>query len=387
MRPIKLFLVLPIVFSMFAVADQNTSKSEVNRQALIRAVENFRNENPSRSASDKIKMAMDVETNRLSMVITTTLTHILPLNEIHSVVGADNDVRFIVIENTRENDLLLLREAQRNGWAVELELEKITLTETDSQRSVFEVSSFNVNQQDAPMRFGYDDPDTKFSPLVVTSEEDIYDLFSEVYPYDAELYDANDNCFNRAQYWSRDVQVYLNEYDLTQGTDKVFIFFSNAYIKKHDHKWWYHVAPVVYQGTPNERYSVLDEGSQPCSNPKRCKTWVFDGTFLGDPVSLKDWLTAFAPHADGSEKGMPCKKISTLDDYYDNNHKPICMYIVRSMFHYAPSDLKRRQMNNWRCRDFDAMLKSIDPPGAQNPHVNPKYSWQDFDYIVPDMCK
>jgi hypothetical protein len=276
-------------------------------------------------------------------------------------VYADVDNRLFVTSPRVEGRIEELRSARKNGWEVEL------VVEETANKGILEIVDFRIRARENKLTTGFQ-ADRTFKPLVVKSRTDIRSVFDAVYPYNSDNYDANDNCFNRAQYWSRAHQVLQQEQSKTFGTDKVFIFFTQAYIRKYKHKWWYHVAPMIYQETSTGKES-----------------WVLDPTFLSGPVPLKGatgWLAAFDSHTSGK-----CEKIETLDDYYENNDRPVCMYIVASMFNYSPSDLTENKLTNWRCYDFERMTSAIDPPGKNTNRPNASWKSAENRKIIPEMCR
>lgn len=279
-----------------------------------------------------------------------------------AVVYANNDIRNLIVRSNNVTEIRDLMSARRHGWEVRLTLE----VERDKNLiPTWEVTSVEIlsreNQlSDTVLRT----PRTPFSPIVAKNSREVNQLFNSMYHYDSNSYDVNDNCFNRAQYWSRTQQFIQEEKGVeNSGTDKVFIFFSRAYTSKYNHNWWYHVAPVIYQG--REKSPV-----------------VFDSTFLGRPVSLERWLQAFDQYTDGN-----CKKIESIDEFYRNSLEPICMYIVASGFNYVPSDLGRRKLQNWRCRDFKSVMRDIPAPGAHTSNPGALWSDEEFSYLLPSNCQ
>jgi hypothetical protein len=309
------------------------------------------------SAFASVNATLAIAVNNLPLNVTTTIAGVTVDEDGKSAtIFADNDVRLLRLDTALSPRLRELLDARKNGWEVELTLAKVDGNET------YLIVGFEIKSRENKLTTGFL-PDPTFAPIVVRSNSEIHELFRSVYPYDSNRYDASDNCFNRAQYWSRALNVQNQKPGENLGTDKVFIFFSEEYIRKFKHKWWYHVAPVVYLGGKD-------------------RPIVFDPTFLPGPETLQGWLGAFDQYTGGR-----CQKIESIDDYYANNHKPICMYIVASMFNYSPSDLGRRKLTNWRCYDFQRMISAIPAPGALS--GNRRASWSDPENrtIVPEMCR
>ncbi len=299
-----------------------------------------------------------------SLDVTTTIAEVT-LNEsgdelVSATIYANSDNRNFKLDGKRMREITDLINAKRNGWEVRLILQLSNNPETPT---LYEITSVEIVSRENRLNSGIlSTPSKAHSPIVAKNRRELNELFSAAYPYDSEYYDVNDNCFNRAHYWARTQQHLQEQRGEDRGTDKVFIFFSDAYIKRFKHKWWYHVAPVVY--FQNQQ-----------------KPWVFDSTFIDRPVSIEDWLGAFDQYTGGK-----CEKINSLEDFYANNHRPICMYIVAPMYNYIPTDLTRwGKLNNWRCRDFRQVMR-IPAPGSLT--SNPRARWSDpeFSYLTPKEC-
>lgn len=311
--------------------------------------------------------AFDVNSSmELSREVVTTIADV-SLNEseagelVDATVYANNDNRIIKIDGTMMTEIAELLNAKKNGWEVKLFLELLRDKEVGS---VFKVTAIEILSRENRLSTGLlRSSTTPFEPIVAASKRELNTLFKAAYPYDSEFYDVNDDCFNRAQFWSRTHQHLQSEKGLERGTDKVFIFFSEAYTTKFKHKWWYHVAPVVY----------LKDKETP---------YVFDSTFVSSALSLEEWLATFDGHTEGK-----CLKINNLEDYNRNANKAICMYIVAPMFNYVPTDLyKASRLNNWRCSDFRRVM-GFAAPGSRT--TNPSARWTDpeFKYLMPKGCQ
>lgn len=312
--------------------------------------------------------AENLVTNELPNEIVTTIAEVL-IEETEdgdlagAVVYANNDLRNLIVTPEYVREIRDLMDARRNGWEVRLTVEMSL--DKDINRT-YEVHQVEILSRENKLSTGIlSTPAKAFEPIVARDRREVNQRFNAMYHYDSNSYDVNDNCFNRAQYWSR-TQQYIEERQGIEnsGTDKVFIFFSRAYTSKYNHKWWYHVAPVIYQGNKN--------------NPI-----VFDSTFIDRPVTLNQWLGSFDQHTDGQ-----CEKINSIEEYYRKSHEPICMYIVVSGFNYIPSDLSRgRNLRNWRCSDFRNVIRDIPAPGAHT--FRPGSEWSDdvFDYLFPANCR
>lgn len=310
-----------------------------------------------------------ISTLELPNIVTTTIAEVMVEEDANgeledAMVYANNDIRAMIVSSNNVKSIRDLMEARRNGWEVRLTLE----VERDKDlNTTYEIVEVDVLSRENKLSNGIlSSSRAGTQPIIAKNRTELNEMFNSMYHYDSSDYDVNDNCFNRAQYWSRTQQALKEEQGVTNSrTDKVFIFFSRAYTKKFNHKWWYHVAPVVYQES-------LD-------NPV-----VFDSTFVSRPISLQGWLQTFDNYTNGN-----CEKIESLNEFYSKSQEPICMYIVASGFNYIPSDLssKNTQLNNWRCGDFYSVMNAIPAPGAHSTNRRAKWTDVDFDYLLPQNCR
>jgi hypothetical protein len=302
----------------------------------------------------------------LSREVITTITEVV-INQsetgelVDATVYANNDNRIIQIDGALVSEIRDLMDAKKNGWEVKLSLE---LSIDKEVGGVFNVLGVEILSRENKLSTGIlSTPRTPFKPIVAKSAQELNEMFSAMYPYSSNYYDVSDDCFNRAHYWSRTQQHLQNLNGIEKGTEKVFIFFSRAYTSKFNHKWWYHVAPVLYLNNK--------------SNPH-----VFDPTFISRPVTLAQWLGSFDGHTNGE-----CVKINSLEDYYAKSNQPICMYMVVPMYNYAPSDLARgARLSNWRCNDFNR-VRSFSAPGSNTTNRNARWSDSEFSYLTPQDCR
>lgn len=78
-------------------------------------------------------------------------------------------------------------------------------------------------------------------------------------------YKSKTECTDRAQVWAYEEFKKNNLY-----SRKIFLFFTNTYIRKYRFYWWFHVSPYVNTTAGVER--VLDR--RYTSGPRNVKTWT-----------------------------------------------------------------------------------------------------------------
>lgn len=117
-------------------------------------------------------------------------------------------------------------------------------------------------------------------------------------------------CYERAYVWA---------YDLWETQEvssmKLFLFFTNKYIREYRFKWWYHVSPMSYL--------VAEE-------------YVLDRKFSKGPLRPQAWTNIFM------RNNAVCKSVVSYFDYDKDDDTESCFLIRSSMYYLGPNALKRR---------------------------------------------
>lgn len=308
--------------------------------------------------------------NRLISNVETTIAG-LKINEANDgliqnvVVFTNSDNRRITIDGSKLDAIKKLIAASENGWEVRIQL-SLSYDNYGAARNLIESVEILSTENKLTSR-GRRSESRPVEALVTKSSKETQNVFDQLYKYEERYYDVNDNCFNRAHFWARSTEINQNLNGIEAGTDKVFIFFSDAYQRKYKHKWWYHVAPVIYQG-------------------ERKSPYVMDPTFVSDrALTLRQWLQTFDSHTSGK-----CVEISSLEEYYDNNDKAVCMFATGNMYTYIPSDLDFEPLDGWRCSDFRSLMRYSAPgskPKSASPSKEIKWTDSSFSDILPGHCR
>lgn len=228
-------------------------------------------------------------------------------------------------------------------------------------------------------------PRAPFAPTTVSTANQLYEVFSNVDPMNQDYMDLNDNCFNRSHYFARQNEIgafgQLDEISRKQSgvllkptidvrkqpiySEKIFIFFTERYMKAFDHKWWYHTSPTV---------RVVKGGGH--------DVFVLDRSYMDQAVPRQAWLQAFGGHAyqkaklkDGSFwDGSGCKPLKTLADYVKGAKTEMCFYTEnQNMFTYVPTDLNTpNSKSDWECNDFYDLIQGIPSPDPKRKNLGGK---------------
>ena len=122
-------------------------------------------------------------------------------------------------------------------------------------------------------------------------------------------------CYNRAHVWS--FEMYNN---YLVKPNKIFIFFTNKYIRRYSFEWWFHVSPYVH----------VQEGDQVVER-------VMDHKYSNGPKLMKEWTDIFM------KNDPQCADIEKYTDYEYHRgdaNAPWCMLLRSSMYYYQPLDLE-----------------------------------------------
>lgn len=133
-------------------------------------------------------------------------------------------------------------------------------------------------------------------------------------------YNKDGQCFNRAHVWA------YEEYKRSRlKSMKLFLFFTNRYIRNYRFHWWFHVTPMTYVGstprTLDRRYA---------SGPHQTKTWT--------DIFIKSLRT--------------CPTIKRFNTYANNQEREDCYLIPVSMFYVIPRDIEKRDLSGVEKEQF-----------------------------------
>lgn len=127
-------------------------------------------------------------------------------------------------------------------------------------------------------------------------------------------YTSKGECYNRAHIWTVEAQKKQN-----LNLMKIFMFFTERYIRKYKYHWWFHVTPMVYVGSTK--------------SPR-----TLDRRYTTGPRQVKTWSDIFIK----SKKS--CKRVEKFDDFYMNQKSQDCYHIHTSMYYVIPRDIEKRDL-------------------------------------------
>ena len=121
----------------------------------------------------------------------------------------------------------------------------------------------------------------------------------------------NIQCYNMAHVRAYEAWKYQGVKSM-----KMFLFFTNSYIRKYGSKWWFHVTPLVHvnvNGKTEER--------------------ILDREWAKKPLAIKEWTDKFIK----SKAACPViKKYSAYEDHQDTSD---CYVFPTNMYYWQPLHL------------------------------------------------
>lgn len=128
-------------------------------------------------------------------------------------------------------------------------------------------------------------------------------------------YKSNTECTDRAHVWSYEE---WKKRGLIQN--KVFLFFTNTYIRAYRYHWWFHVSPYTLV---RERGEIVDH--------------VMDRRYTSYPYHMKNWTDIFIR----SKRSCPEK---TYAYYRANKNGPEhCILVKTSMYYRLPLHVRNME--------------------------------------------
>lgn len=148
----------------------------------------------------------------------------------------------------------------------------------------------------------------EYTPSILPDLKSIYEIYDRM----RVDYQERAQCSNMAHVWTYEEFKRSG----TKGM-KVFLFFTNRYIKKYRSEWWFHVAPMYLYQKGNE---VIPQ--------------VLDRRYTTLPLDIDTWTDHFI------ESGRKCKKISHYREYSRTNSREDCFVLPVSMFYWQPRNIR-----------------------------------------------
>jgi hypothetical protein len=238
---------------------------------------------------------------------------------IHSISSADANgqsiVRFTngrvaVVDEVTAKDL----QARQDDQVVQKF--KARLGENSELLGLEEVTTLKIQERPTPkVRASYE-------PTILESEDKalrIMKHFRNPRPVQWTL-----ECFNMAQV--RAYEAFKNE---GLKSMKMFIFFTDRYLREYRYKWWFHVTPMAYVRGPNG-----------------AEERVLDPEWFDRPVGTKTWTEAFMKNK------ATCPKIDHYSSYDKHQEENYCYLFPVPMYYFIPDDLMEMESSGANRSEF-----------------------------------
>lgn len=133
-------------------------------------------------------------------------------------------------------------------------------------------------------------------------------------------------CYNRAHIWVHDLSSkFLQSRTINLG--KMWIFFTQRYIREFNYKWWFHVAPYTHlKGDSTEI--------------------ILDRTYYHSPRRLQNWTNYFM------QNNVTCTKVEYYSHYNNNQESAYCYLIKSSMYYYQPYQIENLEKGEPQKHEF-----------------------------------
>lgn len=151
--------------------------------------------------------------------------------------------------------------------------------------------------------------DMNYVPTNLTSSRDAQKLMDELKMNTK----SKAECYQKAHLWVIEMLQMAKIH-----SEKVFLFFTEKYIREYRFHWWFHVAPFVLV---NDQELVLDP------------------SFFDRPADMRTWTNFFMP------THPQCKVVDSYQDYEKQSWEEYCLLRKMPMYYYEPRDVETRDKN------------------------------------------
>lgn len=218
--------------------------------------------------------------------------------------------RVVFLDETDKDELSAFHESMRSREYLEIVVD---------EENSFE-SAQTVEHEDAPSLKRPVQTALSYNPTVLSSMNEARNVFSRM----RRNYQNASECYNRAHIWA------YEEFNRSAlNSMKLFLFFTNRYIRNYRYDWWFHVSPMAL---------VNEEGA----SVER----VLDRRFTSGPLSVNSWTNVFI------YSRRKCPVVQKYNDYRNNQEQEDCYLIPVSMYFWQPRDIVSRDNNGFEKKSF-----------------------------------
>lgn len=164
---------------------------------------------------------------------------------------------------------------------------------------------------------------SSYEPTVLDSEEKAEDFYR--HSRRPSPWQWSWQCYNIAH-----VRAYEEFKRTGLKSMKMFLFFSDRYIREYNFKWWYHVTPMTYVKTT-----------------KGIEERIIDKEWADETIGLKQWTDLLMKNK------VSCKKIQFYSEFEDHPEDEYCYLLPANMYYWQPRNLKEYEKTRKERTEFD----------------------------------
>lgn len=230
---------------------------------------------------------------------------------IHSIVlGKEGEEHLIKFDNSRvafvahdDEDLLQALEISRKEQ-VHIEVMR------DRRNTILSAKSLETKKSEDDFQYDSSRRDLiPYKPTVFNYYNSALNIMSKM----RTDYNKDGECYSRAHVWA------YEEFKRSGlRSKKLFLFFTNRYIRNYRFHWWFHVTPMTYVG----------------SNMR-----TLDKKYASQPVLTKTWTDIFI------RTKRTCPLVKLYNTYALNQESQDCYLISDSMYSLIPRDIEKRDLS------------------------------------------
>lgn len=250
----------------------------------------------------------------LMIVLFTLSSEVMAISftsTIHSIdFGKAQEFHLIRFDNGRVTFINPQDKKLVAALASTAEREGLISVKVDDENSLVAVQNVEAAAENGTESGTWTDNPEPYQPAVVKNTNAALKIFNQM----RKDYTKNGECYNRAHVWT-----YEEHQRSGLNLMKIFMFFTERYIRKYKFHWWFHVTPMIYVAS--------------FKSPR-----TLDRRYTSGPRQTKTWSNVFV-------KGQrTCKRVDKFDDFWLNQQSQDCYHIHASMYYVIPRDLEKRDL-------------------------------------------
>lgn len=218
--------------------------------------------------------------------------------------------RVVFLDGAEKDQIETFAQSMENGDYLEVVVDK---------RNSFESAETVEGENEVPPEIS-PERSLSYEPTVVSSYTEANNIFLRM----RRNYQNESQCYNRAHVWA------YEEFKRNGlNSIKLFMFFTNRYIRNYRYQWWFHVSPMA----------LVNEGGASVER-------VLDRRYTSGPRYVNTWTRNFI------YSGRTCPVVQRYNDYRYNQEKEDCYLIPVSMYFWQPRDIERRDNTGYEKKSF-----------------------------------